>query len=114
MKVDLFLVKDNDGNILNNFQSLHTAQEFAKYSKGIVERIMITSPNKREVDPQVALNKKYAQYNDKTLFEMENHYVLHILNEVCGGNKTHAAHVLGISVKGLYNKLEKIRGTVNA
>ena len=43
-----------------------------------------------------------------TLDEMERRYVRQVLNAV-GGNKTHAARVLGIDRRSLYRRLEEPR-----
>ena len=40
------------------------------------------------------------------LREVERRYVLHVL-EMCGGNRTEAARVLGLDRKTLYRKLIK-------
>ncbi len=109
MKVDLFLVKDNDGNISNNFHSLHLAKEFASYTKGFIERIEVTVPGKREV--KHVENKEYPVFTEtKTLTDIENDYILHVLNNICNRNKTHTANILGISLKGLHNRLAKLKG----
>jgi DNA-binding NtrC family response regulator len=41
-----------------------------------------------------------------TMSEMERRYVRRVL-EACGGNKTHAARVLGIDRRSLYRRLEE-------
>lgn len=41
-----------------------------------------------------------------TLVELQVHYV-HAVLEVCGGNKTHAARVLGIGRRSLYRWLAR-------
>src|SRR5262249_46186625 len=43
-----------------------------------------------------------------TLDEMERRYVRQVLNAV-GGNKTHAARILGIDRRSLYRRLEEPR-----
>jgi Bacterial regulatory protein, Fis family len=43
-----------------------------------------------------------------TLHEMERRYVRQVLNAV-GGNKTHAARILGIDRRSLYRRLEEPR-----
>jgi DNA-binding NtrC family response regulator len=45
-----------------------------------------------------------------TLDEMERRYVRQVLNAV-GGNKTHAARILGIDRRSLYRRLEEPRNT---
>jgi len=44
------------------------------------------------------------------LAEVERRYVLRVL-EAVGGNKTSAAHVLGVTRKTLYRKLEEYGAT---
>jgi two-component system response regulator FlrC len=44
-----------------------------------------------------------------TLAEMEKHHILAALNR-CRGNRTHAARLLGISIRTLRNKLNEYHG----
>jgi hypothetical protein len=48
-----------------------------------------------------------------TLDEMERRYVRQVLNAV-GGNKTHAARILGIDRRSLYRRLEEPRHDAKA
>lgn len=109
MKVDVYLVKDNDNNIINNFQSLHLAEECAKYTKGNVERIEVNIPNKREVDtskPKIKVATVLSQYAEiKSLVDIQNEYMIHIYENVCKKNKTHTARILGITTKTLSSRL---------
>jgi DNA-binding NtrC family response regulator len=47
------------------------------------------------------------------LAEVDRRLILSTL-ELCGGVKKHAADVLGISLKTLYNRLEEYRGDLRA
>ncbi|MHC4923041.1 MAG: sigma-54-dependent transcriptional regulator [Planctomycetota bacterium] len=45
---------------------------------------------------------------DRSLAEIERHHIFKVLDD-CGGNKTRAASVLGITVRTLYNRLDAYR-----
>lgn len=117
MKVDVYLVKDNDNNIINNFQSLHLAEECAKYTKGNVERIEVNIPNKREVEVTQYKQKTTSptvQYTGiKSLVDIQNEYMVYVYENVCKKNKTHTARILGITTKTLSSRLLIAKGKNN-
>ncbi len=60
------------------------------------------------VIPELTQNKKCFGEEKQllTLLELEKRHIANVLDE-CKGNKTHAARILGISVRNLYRKIEE-------
>jgi len=76
-----------------------------------LERVYLLSgdsaPSTEHLLPEVSLKgRSQNKVNKQTLAEIEREHILKIYREV-GGNKTLAARTLGISLRSLYNKLEK-------
>jgi len=94
--------------VLTDYQFPGNVRELAN----IIERAMIVSTGSRlelENLPEpirAAVSVQRLQSQPRTLAEVEAEYVVQVLNN-CGGNKTEAARVLGISRKNLYEKLAR-------
>ncbi len=94
--------------VLVDYQFPGNVRELAN----IIERAVIVSSGRRlelENLPQpirASVGVQRLQLEPRTLAEVEAEYVEQVLNN-CGGNKTEAARVLGISRKNLYEKLAK-------
>lgn len=111
MKVDVYLVKDNDNNIINNFQSLHLAEECAKYTKGNVERIEVNIPITQYKQKTTSPTVQYTGV--KSLVDIQNEYMVYVYENVCKKNKTHTARILGITTKTLSSRLLIAKGKNN-
>lgn len=78
---------------------------------GLVEtKSVLTAPTIPKVNNQFLANDgKLVQYVDsiKTLKEVEQAYIMQVL-ELLDGNKTKTSKLLGISLKGLYNRLHEM------
>lgn len=80
--------------------------------ENVLERALILCNGKRisvadlPFDIRTEVSKKPAGTDHRSLQSMEREHILQVLEE-CGGNKTRAARLLGISKKTLYAKLHR-------
>jgi len=78
----------------------------------IIERaVIVSNGNRLELENlpepiRAAVGARRLQVQPRTLAEVEAEYVAQVLHN-CGGNKTEAARILGISRKNLYEKLAR-------
>ncbi len=119
MKVDIYLVKDENTTIAN-FRNYPNALEYCLYSKNdslAIERIEVELPHRndykehkitKEVTTQpikdlseIILNK------DDILENVVNNHIVNIYNQT-GRNKLRTSKILGIAVKTLYNRFNKL------
>jgi len=70
-----------------------------------IEDENITAENLAPYFPKSTLSLEDEKQEITDISQLEKDHVLRILSH-CGGNKTKAAHLLGISVKTLYNKIQ--------
>jgi two-component system, NtrC family, response regulator AtoC len=101
-------ISDDALSVLTDYQFPGNVRELAN----IIERAVIVSNGSRlelENLPEpirAAVDARRLQVQPRTLAEVEAEYVAQVLHN-CGGNKTEAARVLGISRKNLYEKLAR-------
>ena len=101
IKLDVFIIKDFDGNIITNFTIERKALDFVRNKRKLaVERLEVVldpSQLKTTVNNEVkVLNWKEALYNHITSVLDSN-----------GGNKALTARQLGMSVTNLTHRLKQ-------
>lgn len=95
-------------SVLSDYQFPGNVRELAN----IIERaVIVSNGNRLELENlpepiRAAVDARRLQVQPRTLAEVEAEYVVQVLQN-CGGNKTEAARVLGISRKNLYEKLAR-------
>ena len=96
--------------VLTDYQFPGNVRELAN----IIERaVIVSNSNRLELENlpepiRAAVDARRLQVQPRTLAEVEAEYVAQVLHN-CGGNKTEAARVLGISRKNLYEKLARLK-----
>jgi DNA-binding NtrC family response regulator len=105
---DVVEVSDDALSVLSDYQFPGNVRELAN----IIERaVIVSNGNRLELENlpepiRAAVGARRLQIQPRTLAEVEAEYVAQVLHN-CGGNKTEAARVLGISRKNLYEKLAR-------
>jgi len=105
---DVVEVSSDALSVLGDYQFPGNVRELAN----IIERaVIVSNGNRLELENlpepiRAAVDAHRLQVQPRTLAEVEAEYVAQVLQN-CGGNKTEAARVLGISRKNLYEKLAR-------
>ena len=89
------------GNVRELSNAIEQAVALTQYEKLIVEDLPEKIRSYRGTDMVIGSNASELVSMEET----ERRYILHVLKAV-GGNKTHAARLLGFDRKTLYRKLE--------
>jgi DNA-binding NtrC family response regulator len=105
---DVVEISDDALSVLTDYQFPGNVRELAN----IIERaVIVSNSNRLELENlpepiRAAVDARRLRIQPRTLAEVEAEYVAQVLHN-CGGNKTEAARVLGISRKNLYEKLAR-------
>jgi DNA-binding protein Fis len=108
MKVDIYLVRDEDSTI-TNFRTSKAAINFVgNNSKYTIERVEVDLPKYKNSNTTLQV-KSYQdieldEQEPVTIDDVVKNHTVKVMNMNLG-NKTKTASMLGITVKTLYNKL---------
>src|SRR5579883_2145972 len=96
------------GNVRELENTLHRAVLLARGEEIGPEAIMLTSPRPSADAVTVAAAGARTNLVGRTVADVERDLILETLQH-CLGNRTHAANILGISIRTLRNKLQQYR-----
>ena len=102
------------GNVRELENTMHRAVLLATGDEIDVEAIRLPDGSRLDTNPQTEVAQRAAEVADatarsfvgKTVAEVEQNLILDTLDH-CLGNRTHAANILGISIRTLRNKLKE-------
>ncbi|HYM02498.1 MAG TPA: sigma-54 dependent transcriptional regulator [Stellaceae bacterium] len=95
------------GNVRELENTLHRAVLLARGDEIGPEAVMLT-PQRQGAEPAPAVAGARANLVGRTVADVERDLILNTLQH-CLGNRTHAANILGISIRTLRNKLQQYR-----
>jgi len=100
------IVLTEDGQVLTR---RHLPSEMLRHVKGAAGPAAMTSPS----ESAKTSDGQSASPRVRTLREVEEEHILRVLSH-CGGNKSRAARVLGLSRQGLLDRLKRLGGSSEA